>query len=301
MELPNFDKVYFLHYQYHRDSRKIMDLCIYYNGNMKIYDAVNSSAFEEYSRKIEELNEKDLIPIHWNQNSDDYGPEHIAHEYFKMTGKQISLQYSHGINLSDYFISLHGDDYVEHRRLDSLAILNNFSGHISEFDEPGFSQRRALLIVKIYRRYLDGILKTDIGKLRQVSKLLSKPTFDSLIISDLLRYLNIFFSEEDHPALRRLIETGKSNKTALIFNASGSRLADAFKQLFEADLIIGCQKKDLEAWVAKNFNFLHRGTIKEFSLKYLNDIISTKKDKCKQPIFDAILDKQTDSYYLKKL
>lgn len=71
----------------------------------------------------------------------------------------------------------------------------------------------------------------------------------------------------------------------LIFRGNGNQLADAFKQLFDANMIVGCQQSDLEKWIAPKFLYLsNQDEPREFTEGYLNGLISTKTRPCKSPI-----------------
>ncbi|MFZ4523838.1 MAG: hypothetical protein ACOYNC_19205 [Bacteroidales bacterium] len=90
-------------------------------------------------------------------------------------------------------------------------------------------------------------------------------------------------------------------ESPVVFLDMGNRLADAFKQLYEANIIRGCQKKELESWISRNFAYVYRGEIRPFLPKYLNEIISTTKDKCKRPFLDVRFDKSQNKNILIKL
>ncbi len=49
----------------------------------------------------------------------------------------------------------------------------------------------------------------------------------------------------------------------------------------------------LEQWIALNFQYLERGNAKDFTLKYLNKIISTDCSTCKNPIVKIYNDTST--------
>lgn len=110
-----------------------------------------------------------------------------------------------------------------------------------------------------------------------------------------------FFSTEDQISLLNMLERNVDAESPLVFRDTGNRLADAFKQLYEANIIRGCQKKELESWICRNFAYVYRNKIKPFYPKYLNEIISTKKDKCKRPFLDVKFDKGLNKNILIKL
>jgi hypothetical protein len=114
-----------------------------------------------------------------------------------------------------------------------------------------------------------------------------KPKFRKESIEPIFTILKEFFSQEEQKELKLIISTGENAHAPLIFKDNGNRLADAFKQLFNANFVIACQKKDFEKWISVNFKYTHRRKIKTFKLHYLSDIISTTSDKCKKPILDV--------------
>ena len=127
----------------------------------------------------------------------------------------------------------------------------------------------------------------------------SKPCFKPEFIDEVFTCLKDFFSPEDQGRLKELLSTGNHTAPPLIFNDNGNRLADVFKKLKEADIITGVQKKELEDWIRQNFQYKHRGRVKEFSKKYLNDIISTNNNPCKHPVFSV--KSEAGVYKMKKL
>jgi hypothetical protein len=111
-----------------------------------------------------------------------------------------------------------------------------------------------------------------------------KPIFKPDSIPIIYDTLKNFFCPEDSIQLEIIIKTGEISNKPLLFLDNGNRLADAFKQLYNTDFITGCQKQELENWISKNFSFKNGNKVKPFTLRYLQDIISSKDDKCRKPI-----------------
>ena len=110
------------------------------------------------------------------------------------------------------------------------------------------------------------------------------PTFKPDIALQLVELLREYFGE-DHAKLEQLLVHGVVPETPLVFRGFGNQLADAFKQLFDANLIVGCRMSDLEKWIAPKFNYLsNQGEIRELTEGYLNGLMSTKMRPCKSPI-----------------
>ena len=122
-----------------------------------------------------------------------------------------------------------------------------------------------------------------------------KPIFKPDSIPIIYDALKNFFSPEDSIQLEIIIKTGETSNKPLLFLDYGNRLADAFKQLYNTDFITGCQKKELENWISKNFTFRYKNKVKLFKFRYLNDIISSNNDSCKRPILNV---KKTNGVYI---
>ncbi len=113
------------------------------------------------------------------------------------------------------------------------------------------------------------------------------PQFTSGTDAAFVEVLLPYFPEEQHPLLIGLIQTNTVPAYPLVFKGNGNQLADAFKQLFEANLIVGCRKNELEKWIAKHFVYRYKNANKEFTEGYLNGIISSDVKPCKSPILEV--------------
>jgi hypothetical protein len=131
-------------------------------------------------------------------------------------------------------------------------------------------------------------------------KIESKPKFKPEEIQSIYNLLKDFFSEEHQVQFLKILKTGNNATEKLIFSSNGNRLADAFKQLINSDIITGCNKIDLESWIGRNFCYIHRKEVKKYTSKYLNDIISTNKEKCQKPVLNTKLDKAVGRYVITK-
>ena len=163
-ELPPFENVFFIHYQCEdfKIGDKVLSLSIYAKGMAIEYSKSNEvENIENYFKKIDELQNENLTPIHWNQDRHYYSETHLKDRYNKITDKNINVTYKNSIKLSEYLIDTYGENYIEHPRLDSLAKLNNFYGiREDEKDSRIFPTNRILLLTKIYKNTLKGSLKT---------------------------------------------------------------------------------------------------------------------------------------------
>ncbi|WP_299187925.1 hypothetical protein [uncultured Aquimarina sp.] len=120
------------------------------------------------------------------------------------------------------------------------------------------------------------------------------PIFESSSIFSLCNLLKPYFSEQDFYYLESLFETAVQVPRKLFFLSEGNKLADLFWQLYENKLVFNCNKMQLERWIAINFQYSERGKVKGFTPKYLNKIISTDHQKCKNPIVDISNDFSTN-------
>lgn len=113
------------------------------------------------------------------------------------------------------------------------------------------------------------------------------PVIKEHVIPELFAILKDYFTPEEQENLLKLLQSGKSDTGSFTFNGNGNQLADAFKQLFDANLIVGCSKSGLENWVLKHFCYQNKGKLKNFTGKYLNDIISSDTKNCQSPILNT--------------
>jgi|GEM_PF-1015293 len=138
-------------------------------------------------------------------------------------------------------------------------------------------------------------------KLGKRSSEIGRPVFAQEYLHEVYEIIRDFFSPEDQASLLFMLENSSDVEKLLVFLDTGNRLADAFKQLYDANIILGCQKKELESWICRNFAYVYQKNVRLFIPKYLNEIISTTKDKCKRPFLDVRFDKTLNKNILIKL
>ncbi len=127
-----------------------------------------------------------------------------------------------------------------------------------------------------------------------------KPVIRSDAVPTLVEIIKDFFSGDQEVELRQLLVKGISPNSKLFFLSNANKLADTFKQLFDAKLIAGCSKKELEIWIAKNFSSQFRGKKKDYSIRHLHNVISSPHNRCSNPIIDVIKNNFTGEYKIKK-
>lgn len=145
---------------------------------------------------------------------------------------------------------------------------------------------------------LDALAKGPIDPINDTAKSINDPAKDLVLVipfpkiaeanaGDLIKILTPYFPGEQAEDLKELIFNNKSAKLPLVFNGAGNQLADAFKQLYEGGMVIGCNKNELEKWINLNFHYVSQKEIKEFSEGYLAGIISSDTKPCKSPILEV--------------
>ncbi|WP_026632790.1 hypothetical protein [Dyadobacter alkalitolerans] len=110
------------------------------------------------------------------------------------------------------------------------------------------------------------------------------PVFVEGIAEQFFKIFKEYFEEKDQQPLFTLLNNNISPKQKLLFNSNGNQLADTFKQLIEANLIVSCSKAELESWIIENFQYVSNAQAKPFTTGYLNGIISSDTKICKSPI-----------------
>lgn len=121
------------------------------------------------------------------------------------------------------------------------------------------------------------------------------PRFVDGVTERLFEIIKGYFTPDDQQRLLPLLQENQSPASPLLFHGSGNQLADAFKQLYEANLIVGCLKSDLEKWIAANFAYVYRKQQRTLPPNYLAAIISSNAKPCQSPILDVR--KQADGTY----
>jgi len=123
------------------------------------------------------------------------------------------------------------------------------------------------------------------------------PTFQPGVSEQLFNLFKAYFVPEDHPALERLLLYDEAPDSPLLFRGSATQLTDAFKQLYDANLIVGCRKTDLERWIAPKFLYLSpQSEPRELPEGYLHSLISEKTRPCKSPILQ--IEKKEDKFFI---
>ena len=181
---------------------------------------------------------------------------------------------STGIGISGQFVEDLGD---------SIKLRESFLGELIRDIEAMLKEPKADGVVINNNDQQPGINEIiEAEPLKPVSRY---PTFSDGTAGQLFSLLKPYFIKEDHIRLSELLTKNRPPDSPLVFRGNGNQLADAFKQLFDANVIVGCQQSDLEKWIVPKFLYLSsQGEPREFTEGYLNGIISTKGRPCKSPI-----------------
>lgn len=138
----------------------------------------------------------------------------------------------------------------------------------------------------------------NVGNIKMTKAM--RPYIDEEYLEKVFDIFKKYFYPEDVELLRQTLETFQKVDKPLLFTSMGIRLADAFKRLINAKIILHCEKKDLQYWISENFQYLKDGQRTSFKLEYLNNIISSQDKFSKDPILHIKKDVLTDSYILTK-
>ncbi|WP_138480092.1 hypothetical protein [Dyadobacter bucti] len=113
------------------------------------------------------------------------------------------------------------------------------------------------------------------------------PVFVEGIADQFFKIFKEYFGEQEQQPLFTLLTNNISPRQKLLFNSNGNQLADAFKQLIEANLIVSCNKAELETWIIAHFQYVSNAQYKPFTTGYLNGIISSDAKQCQSPILEV--------------
>lgn len=240
-------------------------------------------------RELEQLKKlKDRFKLFW-MNFHQYYSE-LKTEYPRNYIFSIQLQYLFIVNnlqpdRSDIYI---GDEFVESLN-DSVKIREKFlSEMVYEIEEilnprETFEEWKARLGSQEESKNAS----SDVPAKIPYNADAGLPKFNEQAKEDFLQLIKPYFSAEHFAQLSALINTDTQPENQLIFKGNGNQLADAFKQLYEANLITGCKKSDLEKWILKHFLYGTGDRASEYTEGWLSSIISSDTKVCKSPILEV--------------
>jgi len=208
-------------------------------------------------------------------------------------GSEHNLNVVYSLHLDDIFICprLYFMDQAEATDyfLDDLeSTITHRQGILKEFEET---------ILKITNLESESFNSSNTSPATDKGK--ARPVFKEGIAEEFFSLVKEYFAAEDGEKIMSLLISNALQPEPFVFNGAGNQLADAFKQLFDSNLIVGCNKAELEDWIQKNFRYRDRGITKSYTEKYLQDIISSNTKACQSPIFDV--KKNNGQFYLSPL
>ena len=240
-------------------------------------------------RELEQLKKlKERFKLIWSNFHQHYGE--LKAEYPSNFIFSIQLDYLFIVNnlQSDYEDIYIGDEFVESLH-DTLAIRDKFLCElVSQIDEILYPHET----FEEWMANQKSPQQTEDVTREQPTKIpynpdAGRPKFNHQYIDDFLQLIRTYFSEEHFSQLDALIKADEQPSSQMIFNGNSNKLADAFKQLYEANLIVGCNKAELEKWILKHFLYSNGDKVNEYSEGWLSAIISSDTKVCKSPILEV--------------
>jgi hypothetical protein len=271
---------YYDSFTYKSEIRVLKDMALI--DLLSLNDTSLKREFEQF-KKLQERFKRIWTNFHEQYN--EFKVEYPSNFMFS-----IQLDYLFIVNnlQSDYKDIYIGDEFVESLH-DTLKIRDKFlSELISEVDE----------ILNPRETFEEWMAKqksqqpTEVVTPEQPTKIpynpdAGRPKFNHQYIDDFLQLMRTYFSEEHFNELAALIKLEEQPASQLIFNGNSNKLADAFKQLYEANLIVGCNKAELEKWILKHFLYSNGDKVNEYSEGWLSAIVSSDTKVCKSPILEV--------------
>ena len=213
-------------------------------------------------------------------------------------------------NYHQHYYDYHQDyksSYLFTIRLDTLFIVHNLQGDSADVHVSAQFVEDLADSIKLRELFLKELIQDTEATLKKmapatneissqsediqlslqetVKPIIRYPIFTDGTTEQFFNVLKPYFAQEDHSRLSYLLFKNIEPATPLIFRGNGNQLADAFKQLFDNNIIVGCLQTDLEKWIAPKFLYLSgQGHPRELTEDYLNSLISTKTRPCKSPI-----------------
>ena len=248
--------------------------------------SLNDISLKREFEQLKKLKERfKLIWINFHQNYSELTAEYPSNFIFS-----IQLDYLFIVNnlQSDYKDIYIGDEFVESLH-DTLRIRDKFlSELINEVDE--ILNPRETFEEWMAKQKSSKQIEDPTAELHQkipYNPNAGRPKFNHQYIDDFLQLIRTYFSEEHFSQLDALIKAEEQPASQMIFNGNSNKLADAFKQLYEANLIVGCNKTELEKWILKHFLYSNGDKVNEYSEGWLSAIISSDTKVCKSPILEV--------------
>ncbi len=252
----------------------------------------HSPAFKNELREIKELAITDILNL--SREQIDFQLERLKnlkdkfHEFWNRyyhapypVGSEHNLNVVYSLHLDDIFIcprlnfmdQAEASDYFLN---DLESTITHRQGVLKEFEET---------ILRVINPGMQPFSQPNISTTSNKRK--SWPIFKEGIAEEFFNLVKEYFAVESSEKIKNLLLSNEFPSSPFIFNGAGNQLADAFKQLFDANLIVSCNKAELENWIQQNFQYRDKGVTKSYTEKYLQDMISSNTKACQSPLFDV--------------
>jgi hypothetical protein len=237
---------------------------------LAVIDILNLSG-EQIQVQLQRLDElKEVFEKFWHNLSHSHvpvGSEHLTDLLYSLNLCELFIVPE--LSFQDHAVA--DDDFMNDLQ-DSVRARQNA---LQEFE---------LSVLKVLQPGKE-VEKTD--KITPVKKEEQTPVFKEGVAAEFYDLVKDYFKPVDQPHLKSLLMGESTANYRLLFSGTGNQLADALKQLFEANLIIGCNKAQLISWIMQHFTYSDKGAVKNYSEKYLLDIISSNTKTCQSPILNV--------------
>lgn len=218
----------------------------------------HSPAFKNELREIKELAITDVLNL--SREQIDFHLERLKnlkgkfHEFWNRyyhapypVGSEHNLNVIYSLHLDDIFIcprlyfmdQAEASDYF----LDDLeTTITHRQGVLKEFEET---------ILRIINPGMQPSSPPNIST--TLNKRKSWPVFKEAIAEEFFNLVKEYFAAESSDKIKNFLFSNDLPSEPFVFKGAGNQLADAFKQLFDSNLIVGCNKAELENWIQRNF------------------------------------------------
>mgnify|MGYP003636270025 CR=1 FL=1 len=225
--------------------------------------------------------------IHWSMQKPDWGFEAIASRYYQLTNKAIDLSPKNVKDLSEYLKNKYGRNYMEHPRLNNLAVLNNFSGFQKEkvVKTKHDNVNRLELLFSIVQADIQGTLKTNNKTPQQNTKQIPKPNEalisfrNTEIINSLHNELKGYFKGFE-AELKKALKGEQINDSFLLFPSNQNKFVEVFKRLKYNGFLLSTPK-EIKDWICSTFTFQHqkgkKKEVRKFNTSTVHDILTKDK------------------------
>ncbi|MCW6078097.1 hypothetical protein [Clostridium sporogenes] len=146
----------------------------------KEYDELEKKMLSEYFTFLNE--HMDGYYVHWNMRDINYGFEALKHRFKVLGGSPVTIDEERLLDLNKLLIDYYGVNYIGHPRLQKVMEINRISSmnfltgkeEAECFDRCEYIKlhlstlKKVDILYDILNRQLEGTLKTNTGKFKQV-------------------------------------------------------------------------------------------------------------------------------------